>query len=1313
MPGLIRYRGKPLRHPRTGRPLKPPGGNLVAPDAPGNEEPPPVQTEWPASPHLRLLSAHGHSTVQGQDGRLANVRLTTPSYPYSQLFTVSIHNTGATPSKQLYWQNQYGGLFQTWGGSTFGALGITREVTSRDWGTYPNRIYAELTNGTVITLDVTVSIADTATGPVLPSVEPTYPVEGGFLEEFQPNTGAGALWLTFGEPQNAGNGVLVLDGARTAMMPPHPQGLNTPQHGLGEGLFEFKARFFGGRGDGTGPALVLWPANDQWPSIDETRIGEIDIGEFWQTRNSLGFWEMYFAVHWMNAAGQNEDDLWNVVPEGAATQTHDPETWNIYGCDARSGYVDFYINGRRVAHYTTRGAPDWARGGVNRCMGVMNASSNTRVECDWARWTAADRITAGYPGTVPYVLPIPGPQDAPEEIEPPGDPVADVLAAQTFLSGLSIGVNIERGRVWSMQYNGQSLKDSLDFFRNLRASGFTHVRLFYPYRPTVNMMDGVWGNIRPTAAQIDRIVDACVTAVKAGMKVFVDALDIIGLEDLTSQYLPLLQAHIDLFCDRILLRTELTPDKIAVGPVNEWASANNAGDNALYNTQRVAFDTRVANKLPNHVRVTGAAGYTSKEQLVASDWAAPTANKRWLAQFHAYESSAGTASFWAGWAQQFAAFSARNGGNPVYCGEAGLWSANDGAYRPVEWNANILNIAQGAPLTRPTYWTITDSANGFMMNTSGSDATIRAALTQSLSNANVLIRSSSGFIAGDDKPGTPPPGPVNSGEPTWDGAVEVFHHTFPGTSLDRGVWPIVYGGPGNGGVFDWDGSCILVNNGLTIETKYVGGRWKAGGMSMGNTVYPGYQGFFAPTQVSFRARADAGRGYGIGLILWPADDVWTQEIDVAESPDADKQRVWMTVHGNPPATVQDSAPHVVDMTQWHVYTARWETGGIRFYIDGNLVRTVTGSQYMPLKNMTIGIQSWVAADDDAWFGGGPQLPAPPPPNRAVNAVYKGHFKSEIQNFESWIGRPVEAVHGYTGRDGRNPDGTLDWDAPDPGWQCDDNEYLGGTGRHIVWSIPITPEDATLAEYGQVADGQQYARHQRWAQRILAHRLRVDPTDTGPIYVRTTWELGGEWFYWTGYAQQDKPLFTEAWRQFALAFKGVSPRIRMVWDIVPDRPAFGVENYYPGDDVVDVIGQDVYWQTEYDSADPDEAFTSSVSENPRGLDWVAVFAAQHGKRIGIPEWGVPGANGNTFNGARWIQRMREWIETHDVAFANYWDAPLNSAYDGLLSDGDPPGTAAALRQLFQTGYGGSVTGGGPDTSGTKRIQVSYVRRLIKP
>lgn len=141
---------------------------------------------------------------------------------------------------------------------------------------------------------------------------------------------------------------------------------------FGNGLFEIRARFTsttGNVGDNSGPANVLWPASDKWPGP------EIDIGEI----NTEG--RLYYATHYRNSGGGDSANYF------LAAADLDWTVYHTYAALLQTSKITYYIDGQVIGTETANPAPDFAHGGENHALGIMNRSSQTTMECDWVRWT--------------------------------------------------------------------------------------------------------------------------------------------------------------------------------------------------------------------------------------------------------------------------------------------------------------------------------------------------------------------------------------------------------------------------------------------------------------------------------------------------------------------------------------------------------------------------------------------------------------------------------------------------------------------------------------------------------------------------------------------------------------------------------------------------------------------------------------------------------------------------------------------------------------------------------------------------------------
>jgi hypothetical protein len=141
--------------------------------------------------------------------------------------------------------------------------------------------------------------------------------------------------------------------------------------GFGYGLYEFRIKMEstdGKTGDGSGPAVGLWAADDRWPD------GEIDLGEI----DHDG--KMYYAEHW---GGTPENMKYAIfgMPEG--TNWSD---WHTTAVLFGKNENVYYLDGKEIARAENH-IPAAVDGGVNRVPFIMNRSETTALETDWVRFT--------------------------------------------------------------------------------------------------------------------------------------------------------------------------------------------------------------------------------------------------------------------------------------------------------------------------------------------------------------------------------------------------------------------------------------------------------------------------------------------------------------------------------------------------------------------------------------------------------------------------------------------------------------------------------------------------------------------------------------------------------------------------------------------------------------------------------------------------------------------------------------------------------------------------------------------------------------
>ena len=217
-------------------------------------------------------------------------------------------------------------------------------------------------------------------------------------------------------------------------------------------------------------------------------------------------------------------------------------------------------------------------------------------------------------------------------------------------------------------------------------------------------------------------------------------------------------------------------------------------------------------------------------------------------------------------------------------------------------------------------------------------------------------------------------------------------------------------------------------------------------------------------------------------------------------------------------------------------------------------------------------------------------------------------------------------------------------------------------RNVVWSVPLTVKGTALAD---VADGMHDAEFEAAAQAIS----EAQPA----AIIRLGWEMNLGTMAW--FAKGHEADYIRAFRRVVEIFMRHSSRFKIDW-----CPGWGPQDSpadlaYPGDDVVDYIGLDVY-DFKYEGS-AEERWNKYYLKAPFGLEWQRDFAAAHGKPMSYPEWGV----GNFGDNPVFVQRMHDWFVRNesDIAYAAYFD--VDGLWPTQIDNGQFPKSKILFRRLF--------------------------------
>ncbi len=229
-------------------------------------------------------------------------------------------------------------------------------------------------------------------------------------------------------------------------------------------------------------------------------------------------------------------------------------------------------------------------------------------------------------------------------------------------------------------------------------------------------------------------------------------------------------------------------------------------------------------------------------------------------------------------------------------------------------------------------------------------------------------------------------------------------------------------------------------------------------------------------------------------------------------------------------------------------------------------------------------------------------------------------------------------------------------------------------RQLIVNTTLIPSSLASADWrAEGAAGDFDAYDQTLAQNLIGAGL------SNAIIVLAP-EANGNWEYdYIGSSATQIANWIQTWRNTVIAMRSVpGANFRFVWTINNRVPATPFASYYPGDDVVDIIGDDAY-----DSGVTDDANDwSEVSGSVDGVNALLAFAQSHGKPVAFPEWGVGVRDTSNLAGGDdpgYLDGFATVIANNDVAFQSYF---FNHEWETELQQG--PASLAAYQAAFGDG-----------------------------
>lgn len=265
---------------------------------------------------------------------------------------------------------------------------------------------------------------------------------------------------------------------------------------------------------------------------------------------------------------------------------------------------------------------------------------------------------------------------------------------------------------------------------------------------------------------------------------------------------------------------------------------------------------------------------------------------------------------------------------------------------------------------------------------------------------------------------------------------------------------------------------------------------------------------------------------------------------------------------------------------------------------------------------------------------------------------------KVNGFGAWRGRPDDVAVAFISNGNWNETGSYAKSAN--ALTIGPNGSVKGimdAGAIPVLGVPVLT-NADFMRFDLAASGSLDDEHQAIADRI------AQAVGNKKIYIRVGWETdeGYPWSYTNGSPpgtpDADPSVYKASWRRIAAIYKNTVPNSVIVWNVLKNTRK-AVRDYYPGDDLVDVISIDIYdgyggtcenatkWaQNCLGSYNPD----TGVS---KGIGGILAFAKTRGKKIAVDEWGAVNStrtSDHVSNNSYYVSAMfdffmanKEWIE----------------------------------------------------------------------
>lgn len=277
-------------------------------------------------------------------------------------------------------------------------------------------------------------------------------------------------------------------------------------------------------------------------------------------------------------------------------------------------------------------------------------------------------------------------------------------------------------------------------------------------------------------------------------------------------------------------------------------------------------------------------------------------------------------------------------------------------------------------------------------------------------------------------------------------------------------------------------------------------------------------------------------------------------------------------------------------------------------------------------------------------------------------VYTGGHISLLDTFDLLTGRDYRCVEIFADaapdwQQWAAPGAVLSQDSTYRDFQWGDWAEQTASARQLIITLNLYPSsensDPNVLAEGAAGNFESYAT--TFAQNLVNAGL-------GNSIIRLAHEANGDWYADSiPNTPSGDANWVQFWRNTVIAMRAVpGAHFKFDWTVNPGYRNIPLSNWYPGDDVVDIIGVDAY-DAGVPASVPFSGRWNYLYNEPDGIGAVATFAQQHGKPISIPEWGLgpaaqPG-DGQGGDDPAYINGIASVMRNDNVAYESYFFGEL--------------------------------------------------------